>query len=501
MCQAASCSRSRGGGVPGGFVLTLAGGGCTGRLRTHARGGVPPLRRRGALRTEPPLRMSTCAAVGCLLRGWGDTWDGAPAPRECLRRGGVHRRMTNCEAQNKTQCHTETMKILHTSDWHLGRTFHRSPLTREHQQFIDELLDYVHAEGIDTLLISGDVYDSTIPTAESTTLLDQALTRLMRAGVHVILSSGNHDSFRRLSYGAAFFEASGVHLCTTIEDATRPVELTDGTQRVHVYAIPYLAPRLHATALGVDPTHQAVLGAVTDAIRADAAERRARGEGADRIIVMSHATVSDTTGSADTTPRSDSERDISVGGIDWVPASLFDGFDYVALGHIHKRYPVTHTIRYSGSPLGFSFSEEHNRNGAYLIELNPGEEPTISSHEWATRVHMKTLRGTMEQLLNDPENSPYEQGYYCRIELTDETLPVGAVDRLRSRYETISHFSYRSTQPAAEKPAAAPLTRDANPVDTFDQFHQYVRNRPLTSEERDVITTLNDHISSHKDNA
>lgn len=445
--------------------------------------------------------MSTFAADGCLLRGWGDTWDGAPAPRECLRRGGVHRRMTNCEAQNKTQCHTETMKILHTSDWHLGRTFHRSPLTREHQQFIDELLNYVHAEGIDTLLISGDVYDSTIPTAESTTLLDQALTRLMRAGVQVILSSGNHDSFRRLSYGAAFFEASGVHLRTSLEDATRPVELTDGTQRVHVYAIPYLAPRLHATALGVDPTHQAVLGTVTNAIRADAAERRARGEGADRIIVMSHATVSDTTGSADTTPRSDSERDISVGGIDWVPASLFDGFDYVALGHIHKRYPVTHTIRYGGSPLGFSFSEEHNRNGAYLIELTPGEEPAISGHEWETRVHMKTLRGTMDDLLNNPENSPYEQGYYCRIELTDETLPVGAVDRLRSRYETISHFSYRSTQPAAEKPVAAPLTRDADPVETFDQFHQYVRNRPLTSEERDVITTLSDHIKSHKDNA
>ena len=361
------------------------------------------------------------------------------------------------------------MKILHTSDWHLGRTFHRSPLTREHQQFIDELLNYVHAEGINTLLISGDVYDSTIPTAESTTLLDQALTRLMRAGVQVILSSGNHDSFRRLSYGAAFFEASGVHLRTTIEDATRPVELTDGTLRVHVYAIPYLAPRLHATALGVDPTHHAVLRAVTDAIRTDAAERHARGEGADRIIVMSHATVSDTTGSdiagnVDTTPRSDSERDISVGGIDWV-------------------------------------SEEHNRNGAYLIELTPGEEPAISGHEWATRVHMKTLRGTMDQLLNSPENSPYEQGYYCRIELTDETLPIGAVDRLRSRYETISHFSYRSTQPATDKPAAAPLTRDADPVETFDQFHQYVRNRPLTSEERDVITTLSDHIKSHKDNA
>ena len=445
--------------------------------------------------------MSTYAAVGCLLRGCGDTEDGAPAPREHLRRCEVPPRMTNCEVQNKTQCHTETMKILHTSDWHLGRTFHRSPLTDKHRQFIDELLDYVQAEGVDALLISGDVYDSSIPNAESTTLLDRALTRLVQAGVQVILSSGNHDSFRRLSYGSALFEASGVHIRTTLEDATRPVELVEGAQRVHVYAVPYLAPRLHATALGVEPTHRAVLGAVTDAIRADIADRRARGEGADRVIVMSHATVSNTAGNADTTPRSDSERDISVGGIDWVPASLFDGFDYVALGHIHKRYPVTHTIRYSGSPLGFSFSEEHNRNGAYLIELTPGEEPTISGHEWATRVHMKTLRGTMEQLLNSPEHTDYEHGYYCRIELTDETLPVGAVDRLRSRYETISHFSYRSTQPAADKPAAAQPTRDADPVETFDQFHQYVRNRPLTSEERDVITTLSDHIKSHKDNA
>ena len=398
------------------------------------------------------------------------------------------------------------MKILHTSDWHLGRTFHRSPLTREHQQFIDELLNYVHAEGIDTLLISGDVYDSTIPTAESTTLLDQALTRLMRAGVQVILSSGNHDSFRRLSYGAAFFEASGVHLRTSLEDATRPVELTDGTLRVHVYAIPYLAPRLHATALGVEPTHQAVLGAVTNAIRADAAERRARGEGADRIIVMSHATVSDTTGSdiagsADTTPRSDSERDISVGGIDWVPASLFDSFDYVALGHIHKRYPVTATIRYSGSPLGFSFSEETNRNGAYLIELTPGEEPVITGHEWATRVPMKTLRGTMDDLLNNPEYTPYERGYYCRIELADETLPVGAVDTLRKRYETISHFSYRSTREAIEKPTAPPLSQKINPVDLFDQFHRYVRERPLTDPERAVITDIADRVTAQKDHA
>ena len=292
-----------------------------------------------------------------------------------------------------------------------------------------------------------------------------------------------------------------MHIRTTLEDATRPVELVEGTQRIHVYAIPYLAPRLHAAALGVEPTHRAVLGAVTDAIRSDIADRRARGEGADRVIVMSHATVSDTAGNADTTPRSDSERDISVGGIDWVPAFLFEGFDYVALGHIHKRYPVTPTVRYSGSPLGFSFSEETNRNGAYLLELTPGEEPIITGHEWATRVPMKTLRGTMDDLLNNPEYAPYERGYYCRIELTDETLPVGAVDTLRKRYETISHFSYRSTREAVEKPAAPPLSQKLNPVDLFDQFHRYVRERPLTDPERAAIADIADRVTTQKDHA
>ena len=396
------------------------------------------------------------------------------------------------------------MKILHTSDWHLGRTFHRSPLIEEHRQFIDELLDYVRTENIDALLVCGDIYDSTVPTAESTTLLDQALTRLKQAGVRVILSSGNHDSFRRLRYGSAFFEASGVHLRTTLTDATEPVELNDGTQRVHVYAIPYLAPRLHAGTLGVEPTHRAVLGAATDAIRADVAERRTRGEGADRIIVMSHATVSNTFGSdgnnsADTTPRSNSERDISVGGIDWVPASLFDGFDYVALGHIHKRYPVTDTIRYSGSPLGFSFSEETNRNGAYLIELTSESKPTITGHEWDTRVRMKTLRGTMDDLLNNPDYTPYEHGYCCRIELIDDALPLNAVNTLRGRYETISHFSYRSTLPEPTTPAAPPHSRRTNPVDLFEQFHRYVRNRPLTEPERAAIVEIADRVTTQKD--
>ena len=268
------------------------------------------------------------------------------------------------------------MKILHTSDWHLGRTFHRSPLTDKHRQFIDELLDYVRAEGVDALLISGDVYDSSIPNAESTTLLDRALTRLVQAGVQVILSSGNHDSFRRLSYGSALFEASGVHIRTTLEDATRPVELVEGAQRVHVYAIPYLAPRLHATALGVEPTHRAVLGAVTDAIRADIADRRARGEGADRVIVMSHATVSDTASNADTTPRSDSERDISVGGIDWVPASLFDSFDYVALGHIHKRYPVTPPFATAAHPSASPSAKKPTATAPTSSSSHPNVSPS-----------------------------------------------------------------------------------------------------------------------------
>ena len=151
---------------------------------------------------------------------------------------------------------------------------------------------------------------------------------------------------------------------------------------------------------------------------------------ADFTIVMAHATVSEH-GDFNESVRSSSERNISVGGVDWVPAALFNGFDYTALGHIHRRYPVTDRVQYSGSPLPFSFSEEANKNGAYLLNLTAREgcvKVQIESHEWRTRLPLKTLTGTFDELMESDEFSPYETEYFCRIILRDDKQPVGTLD-------------------------------------------------------------------------
>ena len=390
------------------------------------------------------------------------------------------------------------MKILHTSDWHLGRTFHRHSLHEWHQRFIDELIDYATAEKIDVLLISGDVYDSAHPSAETTELLGKTLDRLALAGIQVVLSAGNHDSARRLGYGAGTLARQGIYPVTTLKETFEPVELTRDDIRVRIYAVPYLNPRYYGRQLDIEPTHAAVLGNVCTRIREDNEKRNAGENPADFTIVMAHATVSEH-GDFDESVRSSSERNISVGGVDWAPAALFEGFDYTALGHIHRRYPVTDRVQYSGSPLPFSFSEEANKNGAYLLNLTSREgcvKVQIESHEWRTRLPLKTLTGTFDELMGSDEFSPYETEYFCRIILRDDKQPVGTLDELRKRYENIASFVF---EPLHQQPRANTrprITETTNPAHVCEEFYATVRAHPLEAAETRALEHIVDEVIS-----
>jgi exonuclease SbcD len=234
------------------------------------------------------------------------------------------------------------MRFLHTSDWHLGRSLHRADLRAAQAGFLDHLVGTVRSERVDAVLVAGDVYDRAIPPVDAVALYENALARLRAAGARVILISGNHDSARRLGVNAALVDHSGVHLRTRPEALADPVPLTDAHGPVAVYGVPYLEPAL----FDHEPrTHETVLRAALAQIRADAAAR-----GATRTVVLAHAWVAGGLPSA-------SERDIAVGGVGHVPASLFDQFSYVALGHLHGRQTLAGHLRYSGSPLPYSFSE------------------------------------------------------------------------------------------------------------------------------------------------
>ena len=278
------------------------------------------------------------------------------------------------------------MRFLHTSDWHLGRSLHRADLREAQSAFLDHLVETARAERVDAVLVAGDVYDRAIAPVDAVALCEDALARLRDTGARVIAISGNHDSALRLGVNSALIDTAGVHLRTNRARLAEPVMLADEHGPVAVYGVPYLEPALGSAGRdhGCRPrrtrtaparsrrgqrSHATVLGQAAARIRADAAAR-----GMNRTVVMAHAWVAaggtdEERRDAATRQQSGSERDISVGGIGYVPAALFDGFSYVALGHLHGQQTLADHLRYSGSPLPYSFSEKNHKKGSWLVEV------------------------------------------------------------------------------------------------------------------------------------
>ncbi|WP_327377585.1 exonuclease SbcCD subunit D [Streptomyces sp. NBC_01216] len=319
------------------------------------------------------------------------------------------------------------MRILHTSDWHLGRSFHRVGLLDAQAAFLDHLVATARDREADAVLVAGDVYDRAVPPLAAVELFDTALHRLAAAGVPTVMISGNHDSARRLGVGAGLIERAGIHLRTDPAAVGTPVLLADTHGEIALYGLPYLEPALVREQFGARRTaHEAVLGAAMDRVRADLAARPA----GTRSVVLAHAFV------AGGEP-SDSERDITVGGVAAVPAGIFDGVDYVALGHLHGSQTVTPRVRYSGSPLAYSFSEADHRKTMWLIELGPdGAIEAEERIDCPVPRPLARVRGRLDDLLADPELVRHEQSW-IEATLTDPDRPSEPMARLADRFPHI----------------------------------------------------------------
>lgn len=315
------------------------------------------------------------------------------------------------------------MRLLHTSDWHLGRGLHRVPLLEAQREALEHLVAVAVEREVDAVLVAGDVYDRAVPPLSAVRLYDEVLHRLAEHGVTAVIISGNHDSPHRLGVAAGLIGRAGVHLRTDPSTCDRPVLLEDSHGPVAIYGIPYLEPALARAEFGVTrPGHREVLGAAADRIRADLARR---GAGV-RSVVLSHAFVTGGVGS-------DSERDITAGGAAAVPASVFDGFDYTALGHLHGAQTITDRVRYSGSPLAYSFSESSHRKGMWLIELGPAGELTAETVPHPVPRPLGRIRGRIDDLLADPAHEPLRD-HWLEATLTDPARPEEPMPRLRARF-------------------------------------------------------------------
>jgi exonuclease SbcD len=365
------------------------------------------------------------------------------------------------------------MRLLHTSDWHLGRSFHGVDLLAAQSAFLDHLVDTVRAERVDAVLVAGDVYDRALPPVDAVQLCGEALARIAAAGARVVLISGNHDSATRLGWGSALLPAAGVHVRTALRQAGTPVLLPDRDGDVAVYAVPYLEPdavwaEVAAEAPGPVRSHDAVLRCALDRARRELADRPGT-----RSVALAHAFVTGGQPCA-------SERDICVGGVAAVGRSAVTGFDYVGLGHLHGPQVLADGLRYSGSPLAYSFSEAGQRKGCWLVELGPAGLTGVERVPAPVPRPLARLRGRLTDLLADPGHGPHEQ-HYLSVTLTDPTRPVDAMARLRRRFPQAVCLDWEPDGARGDgADSYAARVRGRADVDLAAGFVAHVRGTPAT---------------------
>ena len=369
------------------------------------------------------------------------------------------------------------VRILHTSDWHLGRSFHREGLLDAQAGFVDHLVETIEAEKVDLVVVSGDIYDRALPPVDAVELADETFARLASSRATVVVTSGNHDSQIRLGFGSRLADAAGIHLRTRWQDVGTPVLLEDEHGSVAVHGLPYLEPDAVRGPWGLaSRSHEAALTEAMSRVHADLDRRPGT-----RSVVMAHAFVAGSPEAA-TDLASDSERDISVGGVQIAPTSLFTRVDYAALGHLHGRATLTDTVRYSGSPLAYSFSEARHTKGSWLVELgSDGVERTDVVPAPVPR-RLATLRGRIDDLLADPAHADVEDAW-LQVTLTDPRRPMHAMDRLRSRFPHVLILSFEPDGASRDRGPVMPRVDGRSDLDVALGFVAEVRSLEATTEE------------------
>jgi exonuclease SbcD len=343
--------------------------------------------------------------------------------------------------------------------------------------YVDHLLEVVETEAVDLVVVAGDVHDRALPPVDAVELADDTFARLAASRATTVVSSGNHDSPARLGFNARLADAAGVHLRTRWQDVGRPVLLEDAHGPVAVYGLPYLEPDAVRGPWELpDRSHEAALTAAMTRVRADLDERPGS-----RSVVLAHAFVA---GSPEAAGRmaSDSERDISVGGIQIAPTSLFTGVDYAALGHLHGSQTLTGSVRYSGSPLAYSFSEARQTKGSWLVDLGADGLEHAELVPAPVPRRLDTLRGRLDDLLADPGLAAAEDAW-LQVTLTDARRPLQAMERLRSRFP---HALLLAFDPEGARPSRGPVVPRVDGRSDLDValgFVAEVRDLEATTEE------------------
>lgn len=383
------------------------------------------------------------------------------------------------------------MRILHTSDWHIGRTFHGNSTLEALAEVLAALTARVEAERVDVVIVAGDVFDSATPSAAAYTLLGDALVALHATGARVIVTSGNHDSAARLGFQARLLR-DGIHVLTDPLGVGRPVTIADRHGPVHFFGIPYLEPAIvrqhwpEGDAEGRPLRTQAqTMTHAMNLVRAGMQEHQGRS------VAIAHCFA------AGVEPTEGLEREVRQGGLDVVPLSVFDGPDYVALGHIHGRQQLSERVRYAGAPLHYSFGEQHKPRGSWLVDLDADGLAAVEWRELPVPRQLVTLTGTFEEILSAQNIEAHAEHWVCAV-YTDPVPQSEPMRRLREVYPHCAMVQHQPADAVAERDRsyAQRLRSALTDADRIEAFLEHVRAGQGPSEfERELIhEVLDDRV-------
>ena len=369
------------------------------------------------------------------------------------------------------------MKFAHIADLHIGKRVHDFSMLEDQRYILDQMLGIFEEQRVDGILIAGDVYDKVVPSAEAVQLFDEFITRLAKLKMPVYMISGNHDSAERLSFGAKLFESSDIYISQVYDGKVKKVGLEDEYGLVNVYLLPFLKPATVRHVLQRDDI-ESYEDSVTVALQeceVDASQRN---------VLVAHQFVT----GAD---RCDSEE-TSVGGLDNVSAEVFDEFDYVALGHIHRPQKMgKETLRYSGTPLKYSFSEVEHKKSVTIVELLEKGNVQISTVPLVPLRDMRKVRGTYMEVTAKESYTAENKMDYLQITLTDEEDVPGALQKLRTIYPNLMRLEYDNKRTRENKEVqAVEAQAQKSELELFGEFYELLNNEPMKEEQTEFMENL-----------
>lgn len=373
------------------------------------------------------------------------------------------------------------MKLIHLSDLHLGKRLNGFSLLEDQEYILSQITKITEAERPDGVIIAGDIYDKSAPSAESVALFDKFLSSISSVSPHVFIVSGNHDSAERIAFGCNIMNKSGVHLSPVYNGSVTPVTLCDSFGDVNIYMLPFVKP---ANVRSFFPNEE--INNYTDAV--SAAVKNMGIDTLSRNVLVTHQFV---TGAS----LSESE-DISVGGSDNVDGGVFDSFDYVALGHIHSPQNVgNNRIRYCGTPLKYSFSECSQNKSLTVVNLGEKGQLDIAVIPLIPLRDMREIRGSYNEVTAKSSYQNTNTDDYLHITLTDEDYIPDAVIKLRTIYPNLMKLSYDNARTRFSAQIDSDYTvKSKDPLTIFCEFYQKQNNQPIGAEQRELLIRLIENI-------